>query len=185
MRIPNLAPVRIFLYVVLFAFSAVLLGLSAARIKYTLNLHGGDVLTLPGIGPYYEPILAEAIATTGATILWCIFTLFGSATKPLVRLLRTELFVLLVLWLLWIAGAAVISAIYLPIGWCQEFEECRLIAALIGFAWMGWLTISGLVIIVFAMCYVNGGVGLARQTVPGSDWEGRSRLPEMRAARNE
>jgi len=46
---------------------------------------------------------------------------------------------------------------------------------------MGWLTISGLVIIVFAMCYVNGGLGLPRQTVPGSDWEGRSRLPEMRA----
>jgi len=75
-----------------------------------------------------EPILAEAIATTGASILWCIFTyvsflhrlpskvvntplrrMFGAFTRPVVHLLRTELLVLLVLWLLWIAGAAVVS----------------------------------------------------------------------------
>ncbi|KAF5364464.1 hypothetical protein D9758_010705 [Tetrapyrgos nigripes] len=182
MAFPNLAPVRTFLYVVLIAFSAVLLGLSAARIHYTMTLHGEDALTLPGIAPYFEPILAEVIATTGASILWSVFILFGTFTsRPLIRLLRDELLILLVLWLLWIAGAAVVSAIYLPIGWCQEFSYCRIIAALVGFAWMGWLVAGGLIITVFLMCYVNGGLGLSRQTVPGSEWEGRSRLPDMRA----
>ncbi|KAJ2995061.1 hypothetical protein NUW54_g7453 [Trametes sanguinea] len=62
---------RVGLYVVLWLFSAVLLGLTATRLHYTLHLPPGDPLN--NGNSFYDPIVAELLVTSVLGLLWSSF----------------------------------------------------------------------------------------------------------------
>jgi len=63
--------IRIALYCTLWVISLVLLGLSAARIHYTENLSPSDPLN--GGQDFYDPVVAELLATSIIVTLWSMF----------------------------------------------------------------------------------------------------------------
>ncbi|QRV84132.1 hypothetical protein RhiJN_12148 [Ceratobasidium sp. AG-Ba] len=43
----------------------------------------------------------------------------------------------LFLWALWLGGAASAAALWPNLNWCQIYKPCRILVALMAFAWMG------------------------------------------------
>ncbi|KAL0574011.1 hypothetical protein V5O48_007933 [Marasmius crinis-equi] len=76
----NTAALRIGLYFALSLFAIVLLGLCAARINYTTNLPAGDPLN--GGVHFYDPIVAELLATSILTMLWSWFITTAPPQAP-------------------------------------------------------------------------------------------------------
>ena len=58
-----------------------------------------------------------------------------------------------VLWVLWLVGAAIATSIWpnLP-SICHQVEACRVLTAMLAFAWMGWivLTVIAVVTVMYA-----------------------------------
>jgi len=127
-------------------FSFILFALSAARIHYTTHLPRGDPLN--GGNDFYDPVVAELLFTTLITMAWSgfiIYCIHRRVENKYVHTFRGELIGLAVLWLFWIAGAAVASSFWGNLGWCQQFEACRLLTALVAFSWLGWLVLTAII----------------------------------------
>jgi len=131
---------RTFCYFALWIYSACTLGLAAARINYTLHLPSNDPLN--GGVKFYDPIVAEIIAAASLTILL--------VPLLLVRILRRhdrgfmstfggELVGLLILFILWIVGAAIATKKWGNLGFCHVYFACRLLTALVAFTWISWI----------------------------------------------
>ncbi|KAF9492624.1 hypothetical protein BDN71DRAFT_1451242 [Pleurotus eryngii] len=155
----DLPPLRIALYFTLGLFSFVLFCLSAARIHYTTHLPAGDPLN--GGHNFYDPVIAELIFTTLITMGWCIYIIFvihkRIDDRP-VTLFRDEMIGLGVLWLFWLIGSAVASSIWGNLGFCQQFGACRLLSALLAFAWLGWIILSVLLVLSILFSFANGAL---------------------------
>ncbi|KAF9459408.1 hypothetical protein BDZ94DRAFT_1224808 [Collybia nuda] len=139
----DLPPLRIALYFTLGIFSIILFCLSAARLHYTTHLPVGDPLN--NGQNFYDPIVAEILVTTIMTVPWCIFIIFcihKRSENRLVSTFRGELIGLAMLWLFWLLGAAIASSIWGDLSFCQQYEACRILTALVAFSWLGWLTIT-------------------------------------------
>jgi len=174
--------IRAGLYVALLAFSFILFVLSCARINYTLHLARTDPLN--GGRPFYDPVIPELIATTLITMAWSIIMLVLFFINPSnIRLLRRygeELIGLVILWFLWIGGAASASTIWGTLSFCQEFQTCQILSALEAFAWFGWLTLIALIVssIVAVVRSRNSGKGrgfgepIPSRSGVGNDWPG-------------
>jgi len=136
----DLPILRIGLYGGLILFSFILFCLSAARLNYTTrgnSTKGGRV--------FYDPIVVEILITTLLTIPWSIFIGWSIHKRYENRYLSTfrgEIIGLSILWIFWIAGAAGASHPWGSLSWCQQFEACRILSALVAFSWLGWLTLS-------------------------------------------
>ncbi|KZT02858.1 uncharacterized protein LAESUDRAFT_729843 [Laetiporus sulphureus 93-53] len=62
---------------------------------------------------------------------------------------------LFILFLLWLVGAAIASTMWGELGWCHEYEACRLLTALVAFAWLGWAMLLFLLFITAVYAIVN------------------------------
>ncbi|KAF8663690.1 hypothetical protein AX16_000865 [Volvariella volvacea WC 439] len=141
-----LPPLRLCLYLALALFSFILFALSAARLHYTTNLPVGD--SLNGGIDFYDPVVAELLVTTLFTMIWCgliIYIMFHRFERKNVTTFAIELGGLAVLWLFWISGAAVASSMWGNLSWCQMYEPCRVLSALVAFCWLGWLVLTALI----------------------------------------
>ncbi|KAF5362651.1 hypothetical protein D9758_009611 [Tetrapyrgos nigripes] len=67
---------------------------------------------------------------------------------PVIRLFRDEIIVLTILWLFWLGGTAAAT----------QFEPCRVLSALLAFAWLGFITLTFLIGVSCRMSYVRGGL---------------------------
>jgi len=155
-------PVRVALYVLLWVFSAVVLGLTAARLHYT---------THPGLPPYdplnnglpfYDPIVAELLASSILTLLWTswvIHVIFRSFEYGRVTSFASELLGLFVLFVLWLVGAAIATTVWGNLKWCWVYEPCRLLTALVAFAWMGWIVLFALLLVSALFALSNSAFG--------------------------
>ncbi|KXN83206.1 hypothetical protein AN958_01720 [Leucoagaricus sp. SymC.cos] len=155
----EIPPIRFGLYAVLTIFSFILFCLTAARIGYTTNLPHGDPLN--GGVNFYEPYAAELLFTGLITVLWCIFVLFAMLKRLEFRFIATflgEIVVLAILWLFWIVGAGVASASWIGLEGCQLFEACRLLSALLGFAWLSWIVLTALLIVTVLFSLANNAL---------------------------
>ncbi|KAF5362616.1 hypothetical protein D9758_009608 [Tetrapyrgos nigripes] len=106
--IMNLTPLRIALYFALSLFSIVVLGLAAARLKYTLNLPRGDPLNFGN--NFHESIVAELLATSILTMLWSwyiIHVIHKRREHGLVSSFRRAWIPLFILWVMWLVGAVI------------------------------------------------------------------------------
>jgi hypothetical protein len=152
----NLPLARIVLYCVLAFFSFLLFCLCAARLNYTTHLPRGD--TLNGGVNFYDPIVVELLVTTLFTIPWAAFAAYSIHFRyenRYVCTFRAEAIVMSILWLFWIVGASIASSIWGNLSWCQQFEACRVLSALLAFAWLGWLALSVLLGFCLLFCFAN------------------------------
>jgi hypothetical protein len=141
----NIPLVRMVLYGILALFSFLLFCLCAARLNYTNHLPKGDPLN--GGRSFYDPIVAELLFTTLITMPWCAYIILAIHRRyesGFFTSFLAEIVGLAILWIFWIAGAAGASQIWGNLSWCQEFEACRVLSALMAFAWLGWLTLTAL-----------------------------------------
>ncbi|KAF8815244.1 hypothetical protein BYT27DRAFT_6734815 [Phlegmacium glaucopus] len=154
----DFSTIRIGMYGLLAFFSVLVLGLSAARLQYTTHLPKGDPLNSGK--PFHDPIVAELLFTMILTIPWCTFVIYSIYKRyenPYLSTFLGEVIGLSVLWLFWIVGAAIASTMWGNLGWCQQFEPCRIISALIAFSWLGWLVLSLLLGFSLLFSFANKG----------------------------
>ncbi|EIM89722.1 uncharacterized protein STEHIDRAFT_92166 [Stereum hirsutum FP-91666 SS1] len=164
-----LPALRIFLYCCLLVFSIVLLGLSAARLHYTRHLSPFDPLNSGT--PFTDPIVVEILVTTILTILWVPYVLHAIIKRREGGFIWTffhELIALFVLFVLWIVGAAIATSTSNPpnhqshwgaLSWCQQFQPCRILTALVAFVWMGWIMVVFLMFASILFCIANRAWG--------------------------
>lgn len=50
-----------------------------------------------------------------------------------------ELVGLVILFVLWIVGAAIATQKWGNLAWCHVFSTCRLLTAIVAFTWMSWI----------------------------------------------
>jgi len=148
---------RAFLYVTLWVFSVVLLGLTAARIHYTTHLPRGDPLNQGQ--PFYDPIVAELLACSVLAMLWAplvVHMIHGRSEYRYLSKVWHELLGLMVLFILWLVGAAIATSIWpnLP-SFCSQFQACRILTAMLAFAWLGWITLFALVVTTLLYATAN------------------------------
>lgn len=148
--------IRFFLYVALLIFSLVLFGLTAARIHYTTHLPFGDPLN--GGVDFYDPVAVELLFTSIVTSFFAIFmllTLHKRWERGFVSTLLFEVIILAVLWLFWIAGTGVASSIWHDVRHCHIYRPCRVLSALLAFAWLGWITLTALIVFTTFFIFAN------------------------------
>ncbi|KJA26573.1 hypothetical protein HYPSUDRAFT_63831 [Hypholoma sublateritium FD-334 SS-4] len=131
------------LYAALVFWSFVLFCLSAARLGYTTHLPRGDPLN--NGHSFYDPIVVEILFTTLITIPWAVVMIMSIHKRwehPVYSTFVAEIVGLSVLWVFWIVGAGGATHPWGALGFCQQFNACRVLSALVAFAWLGWLTLS-------------------------------------------
>ncbi|KAF5393258.1 hypothetical protein D9757_000768 [Collybiopsis confluens] len=144
---------RIALYSALAIFSLVLLGLSAARLHYTTHLPPGDPLN-------GDPIVAELLLTSILAIFWSWFIVHCIHKRHENRIITTfrgELIGLFVLWVMVLVGAAIATTFWGNLSFCQSFEACRLLTALVAFAWMSFIILTLIFGVDIAFVVANEG----------------------------
>jgi len=131
---------RIVCYIILWVFAACTLGMAAARLHYTLHLPPNDPLN--GGVAFYDRIIAEIIAVAGLTILLAPILIVRIHRRHDHGFLSTfggELIGLVILFAMWIVGAAIATQKWGNLGWCHVFGTCRLLTAIVAFTWMSWI----------------------------------------------
>ncbi|KAJ8085591.1 hypothetical protein PM082_004409 [Marasmius tenuissimus] len=165
----NNTALRVALYFALSLFSIVLLGLTAARIHYTRNLPEGDPLN-GGIN-FYDPIVAELLASSILTMLWSwfvIFTIHKRRERGFITTFRGELIGSFILWVMLLVGAAIATSHRSPespdpnarwgnLSSCRMYKTCRILTALVAFSWITWSTLTIVMIISIVFASVNRG----------------------------
>ncbi|EIW75022.1 hypothetical protein CONPUDRAFT_132619 [Coniophora puteana RWD-64-598 SS2] len=156
---------RSFLYIVLFIFSIVLMSLCAVRIHYTEHLSPFDPLN-DGVR-FYDPIVALLLATSLLTILWSAFvghTIHGRHERRIIGTFLHEFLGLGVLFILWLVGAAIATVTSnvptLLTRWgnlssCWHYSTCRILTALLAFAWLGWIVVLALLLTTLLFALAN------------------------------
>ncbi|KAH9949149.1 hypothetical protein B0H21DRAFT_840612 [Amylocystis lapponica] len=149
---------RLPLYYTLWLFSGLLLSFTAVRLNYTTHLPAGDPLN--NHVDFYahtsarapDPIVVELLVSSILALGFALFV-FPVADRFLpdvfleVRSSIAELIALATLWLFWLVGAAVSSTIWPNLSFCAGFAACRILSAMTAFAWLGWVTICGLLVV--------------------------------------
>ncbi|KAI0665848.1 hypothetical protein C8Q78DRAFT_1111573 [Trametes maxima] len=133
--------VRVGLHIVIWLFSAVLLGLTATRLHYTIFLPPGD------------PLNAQQ---------WPhIHIIHRSYDYGRFSLFAFELIGLLILFTLFLVGAAISSTLWGNLFWCHVYWQCRLLTVLIAFAWICWALVF-ITIVVSVLFAVSNSLGWGR-----------------------
>ncbi|EKM49041.1 uncharacterized protein PHACADRAFT_265891 [Phanerochaete carnosa HHB-10118-sp] len=140
----------------LWLFAAVTLGLSAARIHYTLHIPPGDPLNR-GVD-FYDPIVAELLATSAITVLWVpwvVSIITRTYDYGIVSTFLSETIGLFILFVLWLVGAAIATSSWGNLAWCHIYLPCRVLTALVAFAWMSFIMVFVLLIISVMFSIAN------------------------------
>ncbi|KAF9556217.1 hypothetical protein CPC08DRAFT_104736 [Agrocybe pediades] len=152
---PDIPVIRMCLYGALTLFSFILFCLTAARINYTNHIPKGDPLNRGR--NFTDPVAGEILFTTLITMPWSIFMILcihKRLEKPYFTFLY-EIIGLAILWLFWIGGAAGATTPWGSLGWCQQFEACRILSALVAFAWLGWIVLTALLALTLLFTLAN------------------------------
>jgi len=148
--------VRIALYVILLVFAICELGMTAARLHYTLNVPEGDPVN--GGVDFYDRIIAELLAASILAMLWApllIVRIYKRHENTFISTFGGEFIGLFVLFMLWIVGAAMTTDQWGNLAWCRIYQPCRLLTAILAFSWMGWIIILFLIAINLGYIIVN------------------------------
>jgi len=152
----TISGIRVALYVVLFLFSIVLLGLTADRLHYTLHLPPFDPLN--NGNPFYDPIVAELLASSILTMLWScysIHTIHRGYEYGLASSFTGEIVGLFILFVMWLVGAAIATSFWGALSWCWVYQPCRVLTALVAFAWLGWIVLFALLLMSAMFAIAN------------------------------
>ncbi|KAJ7459778.1 hypothetical protein FB451DRAFT_1271510 [Mycena latifolia] len=139
----DLPTLRIASYAILVLFSFIDFCLTIARLSYTNHLPRGD--TLNHGKDFYDPDIVELLVTTMISIAWALFVIRAIHKRVednLVSTFRGELVGLFVIWMFWLVGTAIATSQWGSLGFCQEFEPCRVLSAIVAFSWLCWVMVS-------------------------------------------
>ncbi|KAI0820690.1 hypothetical protein BC628DRAFT_1329754 [Trametes gibbosa] len=138
---------RLPLYICLWVFAAILLVLTSVRLNYTLHLPKGDPLN--GGTNFFDPIVAQLLVCSLLTLGTIPFVMHW--VPPIITSAASanlfELAALSVLWLLWLVGCVVSTSIWPNLAFCYQFAPCRILSAMMAFAWLGWIVLVMLIVI--------------------------------------
>jgi len=145
---------RMWLYALFAFFSFMLLAFTAARLNYTLHLQRGDPLN--GGHDFYDPSVAELIFCAIVGLIWAPFMFLVIRRRlegDFLTRIWFEVTVLALLCIFWLAGAAAATNVWPDLSFCVSFNACRVLQTMMAFAWLGWMTITILLVggIVFAV----------------------------------
>ncbi|KZT34857.1 hypothetical protein SISSUDRAFT_1026079 [Sistotremastrum suecicum HHB10207 ss-3] len=152
----SLTTLRIHLYILLFLFSVVLMGISAGRLHYTTHIPRGDPLN--GGKNFFDPIVPELLVTAillvvaSATFLWIVWQ---KVEMEFMTRLWFEIAVLSVLWVMLTVGQSLATSIWPNLTWCIKFTACQVIQAMIAFAWFSWAWLTLLIFISLRFAIIN------------------------------
>ncbi|KAJ6557406.1 hypothetical protein DFH09DRAFT_1317528 [Mycena vulgaris] len=166
----DLPTFRIASYAILALFSLIVFGLTIGRLNYTNHLPRGD--TLNRGKDFYDPDVVELLVTSMMSLAWAgfvIYTIHKRVENNLVSTFRGELIGLFIVWMFWLVGSAIATTQWGSLGFCQEFEPCRVLSALVAFAWLCWLAVSFNFGVSITFIIANGALlePLHGQWVPG------------------
>ncbi|KAJ6584882.1 hypothetical protein B0H19DRAFT_1107001 [Mycena capillaripes] len=139
----DLPTLRIASYAVLALFSFIVFCLTIARLSYTNNLPRGDPLNRGR--DFYDPDIVELLISAMLTIAWSLFviyTIHKRVEDNLVSTFRGELVGLFVIWMFWIVGTAIATTQWGSLGFCAQFEACRVLSAVVAFSWLSWVLVT-------------------------------------------
>ncbi|KAI0766199.1 hypothetical protein BD413DRAFT_572214 [Trametes elegans] len=144
---PRTTVLRLPLYICLWVFAALLLIFTSVRLNYTLHLPHDDPLN--GGKDFFDPIVAQllvcsviALGSIPFVLQWIPPLITSAASANLF-----ELAALSVIWLLWLVGCVVSSSIWPNLMFCYQFAPCRILTAMMAFAWLGWIALVGLIVL--------------------------------------
>lgn len=167
---------RYYLYWVFLFWSILLMALSAARLSYTENIPNGDPLN--GGRGFSDPSVIALLFSSILSIIFAsfmIFTLYTQWSHPFFTLVLFEVVSLAVLWLLWLGSTAAATNVWPDLSFCSQFRACTNLQAMIAFGWLGWITLSFLILITFVTVF-RTGAGASREHVHGV-WSDRPLFP--------
>lgn len=141
----ELRQIRLGLYVLLCLWAFLLLAISAARINYTEHLDHRDPLN--GGHSFTDPSVAELLFTSIVTLIFAptmMIILYQRIEHRFASRTWFEIIGLMVLWLFWLGGTAAATNVWPAtlLASCGQFSQCRLLQALLAFAWLGWITLT-------------------------------------------
>ncbi|KAH7099727.1 hypothetical protein BKA62DRAFT_659441 [Auriculariales sp. MPI-PUGE-AT-0066] len=145
----GLRKLRLGFYAVLGLWAFLLLALCAARINYTQHLPRGDWLN--GGWDFTDPSVAELLFTSIITLLFVaamMWILIRRVEHSVISRTWFEIAGIASLWFFWIGGAAAASNDWSAdlLARCTRFSQCRELQALVAFAWLGWITLTVLLV---------------------------------------
>ncbi|KAJ7284559.1 hypothetical protein C8J57DRAFT_1431984 [Mycena rebaudengoi] len=150
---------RTFLYSVFGVFSLVLFGLTAARLRYTTHLPLGDPLN--NGKNFYDPIVVELLFSALLGMVWSVYavvTIHHMREDRYIHTFLSEIVILGVLFLCYLVGAAIASSIWGDLSFCHHFRACRILTAMLAFAWMSWIILLGLLVMSIFIAVVNAAL---------------------------
>jgi len=151
MRTAATAAARLILYGLLFLWAFLLFCVTCARLSYT-NFAGPN-RPLSAYDPHVGELLVSSILTLAfvPTMFWFIRS---RSEHPVFGRVWLEIVGLSALWLFWICGAGAASHTFGTLYWCHV-GACSVIRALLAFAWLGWITLTALLIgsLTFAIIF--------------------------------
>ncbi|KAG9050617.1 hypothetical protein FS837_003716 [Tulasnella sp. UAMH 9824] len=104
--------------------------------------HTRDEKSLFDGEPFYaDPSIVELLISSIFALIWIPVVLIlirKRSTHPIFARQWFELIVLFVLWMFWVGGAGAASTVWPSLSWCNH-PQCRLLEAIMAFAWLGWI----------------------------------------------
>ncbi|KAF8636090.1 hypothetical protein AX17_003795 [Amanita inopinata Kibby_2008] len=129
---------RIILYVLVFCFSAVLIGLTGRRINFTRSQPIG----------FHDPIVVDILVTSALALMWSavwIIALLARIGGIFSFLLET--LGLALIWIFYLVANSIASNKFAHLGGCRSTNICKVLTAMLAFAWINWVTILFLILI--------------------------------------
>ncbi|KAI5831756.1 hypothetical protein K523DRAFT_409244 [Schizophyllum commune Tattone D] len=145
------SPLRKGLYTLLGMLSVTLIGLTITRIVRTESVYPWG---------FYDRIIAELLATSLLTLpvtLHAFHTLERRIDTGIGRSFAHELGILLVLWILWLVGAAIATSHWTDLYSCWYLFGCRLLTAIVAISWSGFGVLTFLIIASAVLGRLKGG----------------------------
>ncbi|KAF7314203.1 hypothetical protein MKEN_00892500 [Mycena kentingensis (nom. inval.)] len=139
----DLPTLRKISYAIFAFFSFLVFALTIARLAYTNNLPKGDSLNRGR--NFYDPVVVELLVTSMMSMAWAgfiIYTIHKRVSENYVSTFRGELVGLFVVWMFWLVGTAIATNFWGNLGFCAQFEACRVLSAMVAFSWLAWLAVT-------------------------------------------
>ncbi|KAJ7672146.1 hypothetical protein DFH06DRAFT_1175438 [Mycena polygramma] len=151
-----LGMIRTFGYSVFGLFSLVLFGLTAARLHYTTHLPPGDPLN--NGNNFFDPIVVELLFSSLLGMIWSVYavtTIHHLREDRWIHTFFSEIVMLSILFVLYLVGAAIATSIWGNLSFCHQFRACRILTAMLAFAWMPWIILLWLLIASLFIAIAN------------------------------
>jgi len=136
---------RLPLYALLWLVSLAVLGLTAFRVEHTRH-----------IGKFFEKIIVELLVTSALTLLWVPYAAFSThrdhAANAPMSMRRPEPHGNLILWIMWLVGAAIATNDFPTAATRGVGKQSRILAAILALSWIAFALFT-LIKVVMAMHY--------------------------------